>query len=312
MHDPISVQSDAEWHALRATHVGGSEVAALFGEHANITRLELWHRKTGGLAPDDLSDNERVFWGTILEPAIVEGIKALRPGPLADCKADDIAWAKGLYYKHPRVKGMGASPDCLVDHPTKGLGCIQIKCADSFVFRSWEDGEPPLSYVLQNQHEMACADAAWGMVVVLVGGNRLEHFVMERHAGTVSHLETAVAEFWRSVESKQAPQPVFPDDNGTIRALLANADGKPVDLTGVKEVETLCREYLSLGPQISRLIDQKDTAKAKLLLHLGDAPKALCGAFSISAGMIGEAIIPAYTRRSYRDFRIHQKKAKAA
>src|SRR6185437_11795560 len=65
----LPINSDAEWRQHRKRHVGGSEVAALFGEHPHLTKFELWHRKAGSLPDPDLSDNERVFWGQTLEPA---------------------------------------------------------------------------------------------------------------------------------------------------------------------------------------------------------------------------------------------------
>ena len=37
------------WLAERRTGIGGSEVAALFGEHPYVSRLELYRRKVGEL-----------------------------------------------------------------------------------------------------------------------------------------------------------------------------------------------------------------------------------------------------------------------
>src|SRR3546814_8270109 len=36
-----------------------------------ISEFELWHRKAGNVATPDFAHNERTFWGTILEPAIL-------------------------------------------------------------------------------------------------------------------------------------------------------------------------------------------------------------------------------------------------
>src|ERR1700689_4565543 len=70
----IAIESEDHWRALRSKHVGGSEVSALFGEHGRITPFELWQRKAGNVPEPNLSDNERVFWGQILEPAIARGV----------------------------------------------------------------------------------------------------------------------------------------------------------------------------------------------------------------------------------------------
>lgn len=45
---PIAQYHDeAEWLEFRKTGIGGSEIAAIFGEHPFITAQELWERKTG-------------------------------------------------------------------------------------------------------------------------------------------------------------------------------------------------------------------------------------------------------------------------
>ena len=54
--------------------------------------------------------------------------------------------------------------------------------------------------------------------------------------------------------------------------------------------------------------DLKDAAKAEILMIIGDAEKAVVrGGFKISAGMVAEAEIPAYTRKAYRNIRITYK-----
>jgi predicted phage-related endonuclease len=60
----------SEWLDLRRRHIGSSEVAALFGLDERRTLFELWHQKAGHIPEPDVEDDERVFWGTVLEPAI--------------------------------------------------------------------------------------------------------------------------------------------------------------------------------------------------------------------------------------------------
>src|ERR1700761_6912731 len=74
----ITINSPEHWHELRAQHVGCSEIAALFGEHQHLTPFELWHIKNGTLPAPYLGDNDRVFWGTTLEPAIAAGAAKLK------------------------------------------------------------------------------------------------------------------------------------------------------------------------------------------------------------------------------------------
>ena len=43
------IKSEAHWHELRAKHVGGSEVAALFGRSPYSTPWQMWMEKAGKL-----------------------------------------------------------------------------------------------------------------------------------------------------------------------------------------------------------------------------------------------------------------------
>lgn len=98
----LPINSDAEWRQHRRRHVGGSEVAALFGEHPHLTKFELWHRKAGSLPDPDLTDNERVFWGQTLEPAIAMGVAKVTGWNIRKVRR---------YIAHPTVPGFGGSLD---------------------------------------------------------------------------------------------------------------------------------------------------------------------------------------------------------
>ncbi len=57
--------------------------------------------------------------------------------------------------------------------------------------------------------------------------------------------------------------------------------------------------------------DEKKSAKAELLLAIGDAEKVLLDGFRISASMRAPAEVKAYIRAGFRDFRITTMKEKA-
>ena len=66
----ITVRDEAHWHTLRAMHLGGSDVAALFGLSPYTSKWQLWMEKAGKLAPEDLSGNMAVQAGKFLEAGI--------------------------------------------------------------------------------------------------------------------------------------------------------------------------------------------------------------------------------------------------
>jgi hypothetical protein len=57
--------------------------------------------------------------------------------------------------------------------------------------------------------------------------------------------------------------------------------------------------------------DKQKVAKAELLQLIGDSERVICqDGVSISAGMVAEAEVKAYTRAGYRGFRVNQKSKK--
>ncbi len=283
----------------RRSFIGGSEVAALFGVHPRKTEWQLWHEKAGNIPEPDLSDNERVQAGLALE----DGIAML--------VARQQGWRlkKGGWTKHPSVEGMAATLDYeITDHPD-GPGCLEIKNVDGIVFaQTWGEDEPPLYIILQLQHQLACTGYAWGCVAALVGGNRLIPYLFKRHAGTVAKLERSVTDFWQSIAEEREPKPDFTADGAAIAQLYADVtEGRCVDLTGDNRVPELCAEYAAAAAAEKDAKARKEAAKAELLLKLGDAERATCGDYTISAKAVAAKSV-AYTRKSYRNFRITERK----
>src|SRR5574338_670370 len=265
MTEIIAIRNDDHRRELRAKHVGGSEVAALFGEHAHLTEFELWHRKKGLLPEPDLSDNERVFWGTILEPAIATGVAA-RAG-----------WDVRKVDEYHSRDGLGGSLDYRVDGQDRGPGVLEIKTADWLVAKRW-GGEPPLSYMLQIQCYLALTGWQWGCMAVLVGGNELRLIEYERRPRTIDILCTRVAGFWRSIAANEPPKPDFSSDSDAIAQLYGETmPGKTVDLSDSNRLPSLIAEYEDAAAQKRAGEKAAKAAKAEIHLLLGDAEIALCG-----------------------------------
>lgn len=308
------IQSDAQWREMRRQHVGGSEIAALFGEHSQLTRWELWHRKAGALPEPDLSDNDRVFWGATLEPAIAAGV------------ASKTGWkvrkVRRYYSMRPDL-ALGGSLDYEIIAHDRGPGVLEIKTADWLIARAWEDGEPPLSYELQLQSYFACTGRAWGVMAVLVGGNDLRLFEYERRPRTIETIEAEVARFWCSVERNEPPKPDFGSDAETIAAMYCSVSaGKVIDLTGNNRLPELCAEYQRSAANEGSEKKARGAAKAEILTLIGDAETVVCGGLVIRAAEvrgIPDRIIDATMvgsvikgRAGYRGLHISKRKERAA
>ena len=267
----ISIQDEIHWHQLRSQNVGGSEVAALFDACSYLTRLELWLTKRGEI-PGDIPDNDRMFWGRLLEEGIARG--------LAEKRSWNVENPFG-YFTCDDTPGMGCTPDRVIHDPGRPKpGLLQIKNVDRLVFMRWEDGQPPLQYQLQLQHELACAGYDWGVLAVLVGGNDLQVFEYDAHPVAIARIKRAVSDFWTSVREGIQPKAVA-EDYDILRDLYGDTNGPPVDMTGNNELPGLCAVALDAAERRKSADKDEKAAKAEILQIVGDAGRAVCAGFEL-------------------------------
>ena len=299
----ILIASSEQWHTLRSQHIGGSEVAALFGEHEHgLTKFQLWHRKKVPERFLPSKQTERMKAGNYLEPAIAKWV------------ADQTGWTiRKVHVYHSLLPGLGlgGSLDFEIVANERGPGVLEIKTADWLVAKRWEDGEPPLSYMLQLQTYLACMGRSWGCIAVLVGGNDLRLFEIERRPATIELIEKAVADFWQSIRDNKPPPPDFAKDGATLAQLYAAAEpGKIIDMSDSNRLPELIAEYRRASAEEKAGKAAKDAAKAEMLPLIGDAERVICGDATISAKMVAGTHVE-YERKPFRDFRINEKKAKS-
>lgn len=154
-----------EQEAERKGHIGGSEIASLFGIGYQ-TALELFLEKTGQIAPEPLTA-EWIEAGIFMEPATAAWVQHRTGYRLVNVTR---------YHKHPTVAGWGASLDYeIVDHPD-GLGVAELKWVNWFQSRrTWQldvdEEEAPPHIELQLQHQFGAATRAWGLIGANVSGS---------------------------------------------------------------------------------------------------------------------------------------------
>jgi len=291
--------------AFRASVVGASEVAALFGCHPWLTEFELWHRKSGTIATPDFSGDERMEWGVRLEPAIIAA--AMERFGYTDREQVD---------RLDNGKGLGGHPDRRVMCPRRGPGILEVKMVDWLVRKQWGD-EPPVNYLLQTQSYVGLDNAAWGDMIVLVGGNALERFEYPARPVIFADIEARVASFWRSVEAGTPPKPDYTRDGDAIAALYPDATDAVIDLRANNLAHDAAARWLAGKALEKQGAAQASAAQAEIMDKLGEAGVALLEGMTvkcptvkaspdrtISADDIGTII---KGRKSYRRFSIVEK-----
>lgn len=276
----IVPSSQEHWLELRKQDVTSTESACLFGESPYMTHFDLWHRKRSGVVPE-FKTNERMSWGNRLESAIAHGI------------AEEQGWeVKPMkeYLRNPDLR-MGSSFDFVITSLGEPVH-LEIKNVDYLAFRDgWlehEDGsiEAPIHIELQVQHQMAVSGFKRAFIGAFIGGNRGVVIERLRDEDVIAAIKAKVADFWRTVDEGQEPEPVMPGDAEVIIRLNQYAKpGKILSADGDETLRDLLLDYKAAAKAEANAKEDKDVAKAKIFTHIGDAEKVLTSEFSVSCAL---------------------------
>lgn len=185
--------TETEWLELRKKGIGGSDAAASIGLNHYKSAVELWLEKTGQKEPDDLSDNEKVQWGKILEDVIAEEFPKRTGLKIRRCNHVLI---------HPKYDFMLANVDRVVVGKNEG---VEIKNVGVSQAKNWDGDEVPDMYYIQCQHY--CAVTGWDGVHIaaLVGGQRFVTKFIPRNDEFIARMIEREKDFWKHVLNKTMP-----------------------------------------------------------------------------------------------------------
>lgn len=263
---PLDRQS---WLAVRQTGIGSSDAAAAVGLNPYKSRLELWMEKTGrdvGTETEDsLAADSPLYWGTVLEPIVAEHY-AKRTG-------HQVRRVNAVL-QHPKHPWMLAN----LDREVRGSDEVQVlecKTAGINGAKLWRDGVP--EYVqLQVMHQLAVTGQQAADVAVLVAGQELRIFRLERDESLIEQLITLEQEFWQYVE-KDTPPPADESDSAgrALRALYPNDNHSTLDFTEDAERSDLFAQLQEVRTELDLV--QKDEARLKHQLQqaMGDCSEAV-------------------------------------
>lgn len=214
-----------EWHAQRATGIGGSDVGAIIGVSKWESPLSLWGKKSGRIE-DDFEENEAMEWGKLLEEVIIEKFKRKHPEL-------EVYYQPGSF-KHRDRDWQLANPDAIAYNPASDTWhIVEIKTAA--YEDEWDEktGRIPLSYRAQVLWYMDTFGFGSAFVATLFSGRKYREFYIEGSAFE-QDLNRDAVEAWRGylTEDKQ------PDYDGseatyeTVRKLhpQIDLDLPPVEL----------------------------------------------------------------------------------
>lgn len=211
---PTTVQyKDREdWLSGRSKSIGASEVAIILGEASYKSPLELWKEKTGRKTPDDISDDERVSYGTEAE----EHLRALFA--LKHRRDYKVEYKPYLVYHHGEKPYMTCTLDGELVRLSDGKrGVWECKTAliqSKRALEEW-DGRIPNNYFCQVCDQLNITHFDF---LVLLAELRFPDNTAEIREYTIeadevradmAYVEEEVTKFWRYVESDRQPPVVI-------------------------------------------------------------------------------------------------------
>tara|TARA_R110002020_G_scaffold20028_1_gene68648 strand:+ start:1158 stop:2066 length:909 start_codon:yes stop_codon:yes gene_type:complete len=182
---------------IRMMGIGGSDQYKI-----KAAPTELWQQKIGVKPPPDLSDNEAVRWGTILEEVVLRELSR-RIGKKIRMMSRTIRSKEDPIFQ------------CHLDGKVVGepIG-VEIKTTSLWMEDKWgEEGtnEIPLPYYYQVQHYLYCTQHLGikkFIVAVLIGGQKLKIYTVRRDSKFIREMISDARIFWYNhVKTKVAPPP---------------------------------------------------------------------------------------------------------
>lgn len=266
------------WLNVRKQGVGSSDAAAAVGLNPYQSQLELWMIKTGrdGNLPkiDPNDESSPMYWGTILEPIVA------------------AHYSKRTGNKVRRINAVLQHPDAdkswmlaNLDYSVVGCDDVQIlecKTAGEFGSRLWRDGVP--EYIqCQVQHQMAVTGKAVVDVCVLVCGQEIRIYRIERDDALIDRLIALERKFWHYVENDIEPPADGSESAGqALRALYPQDSGNTLDLTDDLALSSAFIGMIRMRAEIESRKEIEDQLKQQIQQRMADASKAIFRSGSVT------------------------------
>lgn len=258
------MQDRKKWESMRNIGIGGSDASTIAGINRWKSPYQLWLEKTGQVEPEDISDNEYVYWGTVLEQLVADRFCELTGKKVRKC-----GMMQSLTHEF-----MLANVDRLVVGENAGLEC---KTANGFKTKEWEGDNVPDGYYLQCQHYMVVTGCEKWYIACLIGGNHFVWKEIPRNEEDIAALIEAEKAFWED----NVKGGIMPDVDGSKSCSQALAERFPGGVTDSitlpKEADELLAEIDELNEAADRIKDQIESKKNGIKLMLGDHEIAYAG-----------------------------------
>lgn len=276
-----SVDLDAEGQQKRRQfHLGGSDLAAVFGVSRFTSRLEMYYRKTGKaprIVDDDPMKDVILAYGHACEDVCAQAW-AIR-NPEYDIRSDETI------YNHPRYPFLSANLDRVIRGEDGCWMVGEIKCpvVQEAEDMWWNNGEDlldyqkravPFEYELQVRLYMAILGIWQARFAVMLSPTHILYRVVYRDLDKEAMILKVCEDFWNNhVLAGIPPEPNGKEKDGSLALKAAKQFSPTPDLRKTVQLpmtmEPIAVEIMELQQQAAELSKKKDE-----LEHQADALKS--------------------------------------
>lgn len=274
-HTPIPgpAPMSADWFALRTWNpdrephcvFGASEAAALCGLSNYLSTYELYLRKRGLIVEPE--ETEAMAFGKALESAILTEY----------ARRNGYSLLPGGMWLHPKYPFISATPDAMACRSnTEEAWPVDAKNTGVQRFKAdfGEEGtdDLPMDILMQAQQQMLVMGTPMQETPVLVGGNRLKVFRVQRNEDLCNGIIEAAVEMYDRLKRCDPPDPDFSHPGGLVGVMKKAFKLDPSESVFFGEdMEHKWAEYQRKGEEIKELEAERDEIKAEVLHRMGDA-----------------------------------------
>lgn len=251
----------ASWLKARHKGIGASDAPVILGLSPWASPYSLWCEKIN--PPMDLDSNLAMRIGADIEKTISEiyqketGHRLTNPGRYTISSHADYPWMLATIDRDAaHVDGFD------------GEGVAEIKNVTEYKLGDWKEGAP-LLYQVQLQHQLAVTGRAWGVLIALVGGNKLIHHFYRRDNRLIAAMIPKLERFHECCHRRTCPP--MDGHEATREALerthpFDTADAVALD-AGLKAHQSRLAEITVLAKQLE---EEEQALKNEIRASIGN------------------------------------------
>ena len=152
---------------------------------------------------------------------------------------------------------------------------LECKTAGMNGARLWKDGVPEYVH-LQVLHQLAVTGKLAADVAVLICGQELRIFRIDRDETMIAQLIELERQFWRHVERDEAP-PADGSDSADValRCLYPRDTGETLDLSRDTDMSTAFSDLLAVRQKLATTLELETALKQRIQQRMGEATRAI-------------------------------------